>query len=104
MRVGTLLLDGPRLQHARAALAAAAVASRDGACLLGSRVLQMRRAMNYCRRSGWALLGAGLVLAASSCDGSDDVSQIVARNAPEATAAAPSRLRAGPDFRVRRSV
>jgi hypothetical protein len=46
--------------------------------------------MNYCRAGGWLLLSVGLALAASSCDGKDDVSQLTAFDRPsEPSAEAP---------------
>jgi hypothetical protein len=42
--------------------------------------------LNYCRAGGWALLSAGLVLAAASCDDGHDTSEITAYNRPAPSA------------------
>jgi hypothetical protein len=58
------------------------VASRDGARLLRWCGPSMHRILNYCRAGGWLLLSASAALAAASCNGEDDVSQLTAYNQP----------------------
>jgi hypothetical protein len=48
----------------------------------------MHRILNYCRAGGWLLSSAVAALAAASCNGEDDVSQLTAYNQPHEPAEA----------------